>query len=162
MVFTSDSIWWIIFFIVIAWMTGLSVIVFRMVKHYNTLTRSTNKTGLKEILEALLETQKGFQVQTKDLYKLLDEVRQDGRLHIQRVGLVRFNPFSDTGGSQSFTLSMLDGHDNGLVMTSLYARTGNRWYIKKVASGKGKEIALSKEEQEAVRKAKPFGGTIHE
>lgn len=127
--------------------------VLRMVRHYNTLTGSTNKTGLKDVLEVMLATQKGLQSQTKDLYKVIDEVKKDGRLHIQRVGLVRFNPFSDTGGSQSFTLVLLDGHDNGLVMTSLYARTGHRWYIKEVVNGKGKELVLSKEEQLAIQKA---------
>ena len=161
MVFTSDTVSWIIFFVVVAWVVGLSVMVMRMVRHYNTLIGATDKTKLKDVLDVLLATQKGLQSQTKDLYKTLDEVRKDGRLHIQRVGLVRFNPFSDTGGSQSFTLALLDGHDNGLVMTSLYARTGHRWYIKEVVSGKGKELALSKEEQTAVQKAKPFGGTTH-
>lgn len=156
MVFTSDTVSGIIFFVVIAWIVGLSVVVLRMVRHYNRLIGATNKTGLKDVLEVMLTTQKGLQSQTKDLYKALDEVRKDGKFHIQRVGLVRFNPFSDTGGSQSFTLSLLDGHDNGLVMTSLYARTGNRWYIKEVRSGKGKELVLSKEEQAAVQKAKPF------
>lgn len=162
MVFTSDTIWWIIFFVVIVWIAGLSVIVLRMVRHYNTLTGATNKNGLKDVLEEILATQKGLQSQTKDLYKVLDDVRTDGGLHIQRVGLVRFNPFSDTGGSQSFTLAFLDRHDNGLVMTSLYARTGNRWYIKEVRSGKGKDLVLSKEEQSAVQKAKPFEGSRHE
>lgn len=159
MVFNGDSLGSIIFFVFIAWIVGLSFVVFRMVHHYNTLVRAANKTGLKDILEVLLETQKNLQGQTKDLYRALEEVKKEGRLHIQHVGLVRFNPFSDTGGSQSFTLSLLDGHDNGLVMTSLYARTGHRWYIKEVKAGKGKELALSKEEQAAVQKAKPFGGT---
>jgi len=159
MVFNGDTLSWIIFFVLIAWAAGLSVIVLRMVRHYNKLTEATSKTGLKEILETVLQTQKGLQSETRDLYKVLDEVKQEGRLHIQRVGMVRFNPFSDTGGSQSFTLCLLDGHDNGLVMTSLYARTGHRWYIKEVRSGKGKELALSREEQVAVEKAKPFGGT---
>lgn len=161
MVFNGDSLAIIVIFIFVAWLAGLSVIVFRMVRHYNRLTGATNKTMLKDVLEVLLQTQKGLQSQTKDIYKVLDEVKGDGRLHIQRVGLVRFNPFSDTGGSQSFTLALLDGHDSGLVMTSLYARTGHRWYIKEVTAGKGRELALSKEEQAAVQKAKPFGGTIH-
>ena len=144
---------WIVFFVCIAWVATLSIIVLRMVRHYNKLTEATSKTGLKEILETILQTQKGLQGETRDLYKALDELKQDARLHIQRVGLVRFNPFSDTGGSQSFTLTLLDGHDNGLVMTSLYARTGHRWYIKDVVSGKGKDLALSKEEQAAIKKA---------
>ncbi len=153
MVFTLDMYSGIIFFVIIAWIVGLSVIVLRMTRHYNRLTDATNKTGLKDVLEVLLTTQKGLQSETRDLYKLLNEMKQDSRLHIQRVGLVRFNPFSDTGGSQSFTLVLLDGHDNGLVMTSLYARTGHRWYIKEVVAGKGKELVLSKEEQLAIKKA---------
>lgn len=153
MVFTLNSVSGIIIFVCIAWGVAVSVILMRMVRHYNTLTGATGKTGLKDALEVLLATQKGLQNQTKDLYKIIDEIKKDGRLHIQRVGMVRFNPFSDTGGSQSFTLCLLDGRDNGLVMTSLYARTGHRWYIKEVRNGKGKELVLSKEEQLAIQNA---------
>ena len=153
MVSNGITIFWIILSVCIAWVMGLSIMVFRMIRHYNTLTEATSKTGLKEVLETILRTQKGLQGEARDLYTALDELKKDARFHIQRVGLVRFNPFSDTGGSQSFTLTLLDGRNNGLVMTSLYARTGHRWYIKEVVSGKGKDIALSKEEQAAIQQA---------
>ncbi len=123
--------------------------------------RRLKKVTSAEALEQILSTQKKLRGETDDLYKTLEEIKKDGRLHIQRVGLVRFNPFSDTGGSQSFTLALLDGHNNGLVMTSLYARTGHRWYVKEVTGGKGRELALSKEESSAVQKAKPFEGERH-
>jgi len=123
--------------------------------------RRLKKVTSGEALEQILSTQKKLRGETDDLYKTLEEIKKDGRLHIQRVGLVRFNPFSDTGGSQSFTLALLDGHNNGLVMTSLYARTGHRWYVKEVTGGKGRELALSKEESSAVQKAKPFEGEHH-
>lgn len=160
MVFSGSLFIDSILFVLIAWVAGMSFIVFRMVRHYNTLTGGTG-AGLKEILEDLLTTQKGLRSEQKTLATALEEIKNDGRLHVQRVGLVRFNPFSDTGGSQSFTLALLDGHNNGLVMTSLYARTGHRWYVKEVAGAKGKELALSKEEQAAIQKAKPFEGEHH-
>lgn len=153
MVFNGNGFAGIIFFVLIAWMAGLTYVVLRMVRHYNKLTGGADKIGLKEVLEQLLATQKGLQGETKDLYKVLEEVKREGQFHVQRIGLVRFNPFSDTGGSQSFTFAMLDGHNNGLVMTSLYARSGHRWYIKVVVAGKGKELALSKEEQAAIKQA---------
>lgn len=156
MVFNDNFLASVIFFAIIAWMVGLTIAVLRMVRHYNTLTEGSTKIGLKEALEHLIEKQKKLEHETKDLYTKVDEEKKTGRLHIQRLGLVRFNPFSDTGGSQSFTLAILDGLENGFVMTSLYARTGHRWYIKEVAKGKGKTLALSKEEQAAVEKAKPF------
>ena len=50
----------------------------------------------------------------------------------QRVGLVRFNPFEDTGGNQSFALALLDAEGNGWVLSSLHARTGTRVYAKPI------------------------------
>ena len=161
MVFNGNGIVIGIFFVFVVWLGALSFVVFRMVRHYNRLTGGKENVGIKEILENLLTTQKALRNEQKALFTTLEKIKSDGRLHVQRVGLVRFNPFSDTGGSQSFTLALLDGHNNGLVMTSLYARTGHRWYVKEVTGGKGKELALSKEEQTAVQKAKPFEGDHH-
>ena len=69
-----------------------------------------------------------------------------------RVGLVRFNPFEDTGGNQSFALALLDGRGDGFVVSSLHARAGTRVYAKAIAGGSS-EAALSTEEAEAVRQA---------
>jgi hypothetical protein len=73
-------------------------------------------------------------------------------LAYQRVGLVRFNPFEDTGGNQSFALALLDGRGTGFVVSSLHARSGTRVYGKSVTSGVA-ESTLSDEESEAVRLA---------
>jgi len=81
----------------------------------------------------------------------------DGSLHIQKIGLVRFNPFKDTGGDQSFILSLLDAHNTGVVISGLYSRTGTRWYAKKVVVGKGSEHELSDEEVKAVHQARIIG-----
>ena len=69
-----------------------------------------------------------------------------------RVGLVRFNPFEDTGGNQSFALAMLDGNGDGYVVSSLHARAGTRLYAKSVSRG-ASDSALSAEEGEALRQA---------
>jgi hypothetical protein len=158
MVFNGGITFFVICGVLIVWISILSFFLFRMIRHYNRLTDGTTKLGLKEILEGILTNQEKLFGQTNNLQLALSELAADGKLHIQKIGLVRFNPFSDTGGSQSFTLALLDGHDNGLVMTSLYARTGNRWYVKEVHLGKGKEYELSKEELSAIHKAQPLKG----
>jgi hypothetical protein len=158
MVFNEGTVIFVVWGVIIIWISILSVFLFRMISHYNRLTYGTTKQGLKELLEGILNNQQNLYAQTNHLQQALNELAADGKLHIQKIGLVRFNPFSDTGGSQSFTLALLDGHDNGLVMTSLYARTGNRWYVKEVIAGKGKEYELSKEEQNAIHKAQPLKG----
>jgi HAMP domain-containing protein len=85
-------------------------------------------------------------------------VARTGRLEsgapraFQRVGLVRFNPFEDTGGNQSFALALLDAAGNGWVLSSLHARSGTRVYAKAIREGRG-EAALSEEEAAAIKQA---------
>ncbi|MDD5606561.1 MAG: DUF4446 family protein [Candidatus Pacebacteria bacterium] len=69
---------------------------------------------------------------------------------VQKIGIIRYNPFSDIGGDQSFSISVLDKKDNGFVLTSIYAREGNRIYAKPIKNNNS-EYVLSKEEKEAIK-----------
>lgn len=153
----SGSLFAVIFFVLVTvWLSIVTFVLFRTRKHYNILTAGISKRGLGDVLEEIVKRQKGMGTRVDALEDAARHLSSEGALHISRIGLVRFNPFSDTGGSQSFTLALLDGKNNGLVMTSLYARTGNRWYVKEIYNGKGKGIELSKEESSAIEKAKPL------
>lgn len=70
----------------------------------------------------------------------------------QRTALVRFNPFEDTGGNQSFAIALLDAAGSGVVVSSLHSRTGTRVYAKAVTDGRS-DGALSEEESDALRRA---------
>ncbi|GAC1373115.1 MAG: hypothetical protein NVSMB39_7390 [Candidatus Saccharimonadales bacterium] len=70
----------------------------------------------------------------------------------QKISVVRFNPFGDTGGDQSFCLAVLDSHDSGYVLSSIHGRQGTRVYVKPVDFGKSK-YQLSAEEQKALNQA---------
>jgi hypothetical protein len=69
-----------------------------------------------------------------------------------RFSIVRFNPFSDTGGEQSFVVSLLDGGGNGILLTSLHGRGMTRIYAKRVIAGKTDQ-ELSTEENTALSQA---------
>ncbi len=153
MVFNGESVVIVLFIGIIVWITIVSVLVLRMIGHYNKLTGGVSKFGLKELLTALLDRETSLKRHVSEIERELSLVKREGVGHIQKLGIVRFNPFSDTGGSQSITLAILDGRNNGIVMTSLYARTGNRWYVKEVKDGHGSDLELSKEELMAVKKA---------
>ena len=135
------------------WLAGLSFVVFRAVKNYNELTQGVSDKTLSEVLNSFIADQKAIR---KDHAQVLGEVsglKKDSLKFIQKIGLVRFNPFSDTGGDQSFVIALLDSKDNGVVITSLYARTGTRWYVKKIEAGKSIQYELSNEEKEAIKKS---------
>ncbi|HST04575.1 MAG TPA: DUF4446 family protein [Chloroflexia bacterium] len=71
---------------------------------------------------------------------------------VQHVGLIRFNPFQETGGDQSFALAMLDGRGDGVVISSLHSRAMTRFYAKPIKGG-ASPVSLSDEEAQAVQQA---------
>lgn len=154
MVFNGNALLTALFFALLVWLGAVTALLVRMLRHYNRLTSGTAKTGLREVLDVLLDHQGEIDKRLRTAEEVVHALTTDGGLHFQRVGIVRFNPFADTGGAQSFTLALLDGEENGIVMTSLYGRSGNRWYVKEVVGGYGHDLELSKEEQDAIRKAK--------
>lgn len=159
MEFNRDVLFLIGFGVLLVWTICITALLVRMRSHYNRLTRGASSTGLTGVLEEILVREKALQKQMDAATVEGEKRNARGQLHIQQIGVVRFNPFADTGGSQSFSLAVLDGRDNGIVITSLYARTGNRWYVKEIRGGKGSSVALSKEEMAAIAKAKQ---TMHD
>lgn len=144
----------ILFIILIfIWLGGLSFLVLKSLANYNQLTRGATSQTLSEVLSELLKNEQRTQVELKDTLVKIKEIEKTSETFIQKIGLTRFNPFADTGGDQSFSLALLNGKLDGIIMTSLYARSGVRWYIKTIRKGKGVEHDLSKEEQEALKKA---------
>ena len=135
------------------WISAITVFLIRMIRHYNRLTGGANTRTLKDVLEDMLKKDAECRADIRKLQEVVAALASDGQYHVQRIGVVRFNPFADTGGAQSFTMAILDKKDNGVVMTSLYGRTGNRWYVKEVAQGAGIGVELSQEEKSAIQKA---------
>jgi hypothetical protein len=82
--------------------------------------------------------------------KVLSNHSIDG---VQKVGLYRYNPFDDLGGDQSFSLSILDSTNSGVILTSLHHRNFTRIYAKPVKNGQEDTITLSNEEKSAIVKA---------
>ena len=68
---------------------------------------------------------------------------------VQHIGIVRFNPYADAGGDQSFTLALMDEDKNGFVISSLYGRESNRIFAKPIEGGQSR-YQLSEEEKHAI------------
>ncbi len=113
-------------------------------------------TGGVNLERVLLELRENQSVSVKNVDELKIRV---GALEsalpkdIRRVGLVRYNPFSDAGGDQSFVLALLNDFKDGVVVTSLYGREVNRIYAKPIQNG-GSTYQLTAEEKTAIENAK--------
>lgn len=111
----------------------------------------SGKTGTD--LEALIVSQEErLQKVSGDIKKLSSAHRVLADLHqlsIQKVGVVRFNSYAEAGGNNSSAVALLDAHDNGVVISSLYGRDTSRVYVKPIVSGNS-EIPLTEEEKQAI------------
>jgi hypothetical protein len=109
-------------------------------------------SGIDEILDRQLKRIDSLTERVDALNKLHRELEALGQRTIQKVAVIRYNPFSDTGGDQSFAIALLDSLGNGVVLSSLHSRTDTRVFAKAVQSGRSK-YQLSDEEQDAIKKA---------
>ncbi len=129
----------------------LLVWLWRLTNHYNRLIRNTNHKSLINLLEGIQKTLAQHEKKLLRHRKSIDNLQLDFKKSLQKVILHRFNPFQHTGGKQSFILALLDGHKNGVIITSLHSRENTRFYVKSIKEGEGVDIPLSPEEEKLIR-----------
>lgn len=98
--------------------------------------------GLRERLDASVDHFETFGAR-------LDTLDRKASQSINRIGLVRFNPFQDTGSDQSFSAAFLNDNGDGLILTSLWGRDEVRLYAKPVDKNESRYV-LSQEEKQAL------------
>lgn len=140
--------------ILLVWNVILTIIFLQFYIYYKRIIKDGKKESLVKVLDEIVSDQKKMKKGLDELVRACVKLDEAGQLHIQKVGLLRFNPFKDTGGDQSFILALVDAKDTGVIISSLHTRSGTRWYAKHVLNGKGAEYELSKEEEEALKSAK--------
>jgi hypothetical protein len=139
--------------IVLLWLGWMTYFLLGVKRNYLVLTQGVNRKSLDAVLSNLVVEMKGSKKDIANLVDRCDRIEKEERFHIQKICLLRFNPFKDTGGDQSFILALVDSYDTGVIITALYSRTGTRWYTKKVLKGEGIEHKLSDEEKKALKMA---------
>ena len=101
--------------------------------------------GLEEGLAAVMAEAKRW----PELEQRLQALSWQQRNSLSHTGLVRYNPFDDTGADLSFSLAVLTDEGDGLVLTSLWGRDEVRVYAKPVEHGLSR-YPLSSEEKQAL------------
>jgi hypothetical protein len=136
----------------VGWVIALQVRLRRLARQYTTLLRGADEMDIESLLtqhiaevQSALETVSSLEQRTERL-----EASQPHTL--QWVGTVRFNPFRDTGGAQSFALALVDDRGDGFVLSSLHARENTRVYAK-LLRGWSSEHMLTDEEKQAIERA---------
>lgn len=137
------------------WLLVVSFFLYRFFALYNKLTKGVEIGDIKKILEKILSGGEENTKSIKSIIKRIDIVEENDKSHIQKVGLIRFNPFSELGGDHSFCLAILDDRDTGVVITGLHTRDRTRIYMKDIKDGKS-NFELSSEEKKAIASAQKY------
>lgn len=125
----------------------------------NKLSRLVNRWMTREggehleaMLRRLLEESEQTNRRIGEVEKVLQQLAQQQTRCLQKVGIVRYDAYTDVSGKQSFSLALLDAHNNGAIITGLFGRNDARCYGKSVRGGKS-DFTLSEEEEEALKLA---------
>ena len=146
------SIVMIVAAVLIGWLIALQIQFLILRKKIKLFLKGKKVKDLEEVLSEQIKRMENIEDDIKDINKWNEKLQGVCDISITRVGVVRFNPFKDTGGDQSFAIALLDSENNGIVFSSLYSREGTRVYAKPI-TGADSTYNLSDEEKEAIKKA---------
>lgn len=135
------------------WLGVLSFLEFRQREFLKSLFPRSGERDIRKKFEELISEVGDFDKDLGSLKNRLSGVEKLQLKHIQRVELLRYNPYDETGGDQSFTLALLDDGGNGIVITSLHARSATRIFAKPVIGAKAVKHQFSEEERQAIEVA---------
>lgn len=160
--FIQNNLLWISFSALILGIITLTFSAVSLIK----LARINKKNELLfsgkdgKSLESVILKQTGeikdIDKEIQELFEISNKINNLATHSLHKVGVVRFNPFKDIGGDQSFVIALLDGKNSGVVISSLHTREGTRVYAKPVTRGESKKYPLAEEEKQAIKIASPI------
>lgn len=118
---------------------------------YDYFTKGTENVDIGELLTETLSEVRAGRMEMEKLSVRCNDLRVQLQDCVQKVGVVRFNAFEDTGSDLSYSVALLDENNDGVVLSSIFGRDENRCYAKPIKNGKS-EYPLSKEEVQALKK----------
>ncbi|MEJ2212251.1 MAG: DUF4446 family protein [Anaerolineae bacterium] len=121
----------------------------RLLGQYQHLMAGTSGGNLERALNEHVGLVRDTAARVDTVDRLARRLERAAYFSLQHMGVVRFNPFTDTGGDQSFAIALVDGHGNGVVLSSLYGRDMSRVYAKPLQNWES-TYSLTDEERQAI------------
>lgn len=151
-----DSYVLILNFIIILLFIGFIVLLVNNIKMNSKYKKFMKKLGngknLEEDLEKFMNKVDKVEKQNTEIINFCRDLDENLSKCIQKIGIVRYSAFKDTGSDLSFAVALLDENNNGVVFNGIYSREMSNIYAKPVENGNSK-YTLSNEEIEAIEKA---------
>jgi hypothetical protein len=138
----------------LAWAIWLQTRLGKVNADYKALVAGTSGGSLEQVLQDHIAQVHNTTQRLEELETLAHQAELASRRSLQWLSVLRFNPFNDVGGDQSFVLALVDDDGNGAVVSSLHMRDMTRVYAKPLKKWES-EHRLTDEEKQAVANARP-------
>lgn len=109
-------------------------------------------TDIKQDLKEYLHRVEGIELKTDTIITYCKNLENTLTGCIQKIGIIRYSAFRDTGSDLSFALALLDSQNNGVILNGIYSREMSNIYAKPVVDGEA-TYTLSDEEKQALQQA---------
>ena len=119
---------------------------------YRKLMRGVNNKNLEEMVISYLDKIDEVKEENEGMRQMYDALNDKVQICVQKISMVRYKAFSDVGSDLSFSIALLDGNDNGAVLTSIYGRNESTTYAKPIDKGMSR-YDLSEEEKQVLEQA---------
>jgi hypothetical protein len=156
--FITNSSWhsyMFVFFIIL--LIASSLLTFYQKKSKVKLNLHLPNRDNKDTREFLLSLQEKVnrqEIEIKNIIEFLIDIDQRLKRSVQSVEIKRFNPFSEgEDEGNSFALALIDENGDGLVLSTIYARSTTNVFGKPVQKF-GSHLELTYEERELISRAK--------
>ncbi len=123
-----------------------------MKKRYKKMMTGVDGANLERMMIGCIDSTKAVADENAKLWEENKAIRELLGKALTRVAVVRFRAFEDMGSDLSYAVAMLDSHNNGVVMSSIFAREDSRSYVKPISEGRS-QYALTEEEADALHQA---------
>lgn len=124
----------------------------KLERKYKRLMRGTTGKNLEELINSKLdEIEVSKEVSNEALGKC-EELKNEMRKCVNKVAIMRYKAFEDVGSDLSFSIAILDDHNDGIILTGIYTRHDSTTYAKPIDKGISR-YDLSEEEMHVLKEA---------
>ena len=123
-----------------------------MKKRYKKMMTGVDGANIERMMIGCIDSIKAINNENEKLWAETKEIKDLLQRAVTRMAIVRFRAFEDMGGDLSYAVAMLESNNNGVIMSSIFAREDSRSYAKPIVNGQS-TYALTKEEEEALQQA---------
>ncbi len=120
---------------------------------YKALAEGNEGESISVILDHHMKNMDEIKSKVKGIEDRVAAIERESPSLLKHVGIVRYNPFKETGGDHSFSLVIADDTGKGIVVSSLHSRERTRIYAKKLIGWQSNR-PLTEEEEEAIENAR--------